>query len=70
MKIFKGLFLVLFLIFMSCSKESKVKDSYLLNKIILEIEERQSYDEDQYPLGLFSKEHYKKEAEYLSLIHI
>jgi uncharacterized protein (DUF885 family) len=49
---------------MSCSKESKVKDSYLLNKIILEIEERQSYDEDQYPLGLFSKEHYKKEAEY------
>ena len=64
MKIFKGLFLVLFLIFMSCSKESKVKDSYLLNKIILEIEEKQSYDEDQYPLGLFSKEHYKKEAEY------
>ena len=49
---------------MSCSKESKVKDSYLLNKIILEIEERQSYDEDEYPLGLFSKEHYKKEAEY------
>ena len=40
MKIFKGLFLVLFLIFMSCSKESKVKDSDLLNKIILEIEER------------------------------
>ena len=64
MKIFKGLFLVLFLIFMSCSKESQVKDSDLLNKIILEIEERQSYDEDQYPLGLFSKEHYKKEAEY------
>ena len=64
MKIFKGLFLVLFLIFMSCSKESKVKDSYLLNKIILEIEERESYDEDQYPLGLFSKGHYKKEAEY------
>ena len=64
MKIFKGLFLVLFLIFMSCSKESKVKDSDLLNKIILEIEERESYDEDEYPLGLFSKEHYKKEAKY------
>ena len=64
MKIFKGLFLVLFLIFMSCSKESKVKDSDLLNKIILEIEERESYDENEYPLGLFSKEHYKKEAKY------
>ena len=64
MKIFKGLFLVLFLIFMGCSKDSKVKDSGLLNEIILEIEERESYDEDEYPLGLFSKEHFKKEAEY------
>ena len=64
MKIFKGLFLVLFLLFMSCSKESQVKDSDLLNKIILEIEERESYDEVEYPLGLFAKEYFKKEAEY------
>ena len=64
MKIFKGLFLVLFLLFMSCSRESKFKDSDLLNKIILEIEERESYDENEYPLGLFSKEYYKKEAKY------
>jgi uncharacterized protein (DUF885 family) len=49
---------------MSCSKESQVKDSDLLNKIILEIEERESYDENEYPLGLFSKEYYKKEAKY------
>jgi uncharacterized protein (DUF885 family) len=49
---------------MSCSKESNVKDSGLLNEIILEIEERESYDEDEYPLGLFSKEYFKKEAEY------
>jgi len=49
---------------MGCSKDSKVKDSGLLNEIILEIEERESYDEDEYPLGLFSKEHFKKEAEY------
>ena len=64
MKIFKRLFLVLFLIFMSCSKDSKIKDSDLLNEIILEKEERESYDEDEYPLGLFSKEYFKKEAEY------
>lgn len=64
MKIFKGLFLVLFLLFMSCSKESKVKDSDLLNEIILEIEERESYDEVEYPLGLFAREYFKKEAEY------
>ena len=49
---------------MSCSKDSKIKDSDLLNEIILEIEERESYDEDEYPLGLFSKEYFKKEAEY------
>jgi uncharacterized protein (DUF885 family) len=64
MKIFKGVIVVLFLIFMSCSKDSNVKDSDLLNEIILEIEERKSYDEDKYPLGLFSKEHFKKESEY------
>ena len=64
MKIFKGVTVVLFLILMGCSKDSKVKDSGLLNEIILEIEERESYDEDEYPLGLFSKEHFKKEAEY------
>ena len=64
MKIFKGVIVVLFLIFMGCSKDSNVKDSDVLNEIILEIEERQSYDEDEYPLGLFSKEHFKKEAEY------
>ena len=64
MKIFKGVIVVLFLIFMGCSKDSKVKDTDLLNEIILEIEERESYDEDEYPLGLFSKEHFKKEAEY------
>ena len=64
MKIFKGLFLVLFLLFMSCSTVSKGKDSDLLNEIILEIEERESYDEVEYPLGLFSREYFKKEAEY------
>jgi uncharacterized protein (DUF885 family) len=49
---------------MSCSKDSKVNESELLNNIILEIEERESYDEEVYPLGLFSKEYFKKEAEY------
>jgi len=62
MKIFKGVIVLLFLIMLGCSKDSKVND--LLNKIIFEIEERESYDEDAYPLGLFSKEYFQKEAEY------
>ncbi len=64
MKIFKGVIVLLFLVILSCSKDSKVNDSDLLSAIILEIEERESYDEDTYPLGLFSKEYFKNEAEY------
>ena len=64
MKIFKGVIVLLFLVILSCSKDSKVNDSDLLSAIILEIDERESYDEDTYPLGLFSKEYFKKEAEY------
>lgn len=64
MKIFRGIALLLFLITLSCSKDNNVNDSELLSAIVLEIEERESYDEDAYPLGLFSKEYFKKEAEY------
>ena len=64
MKIFRCIPLLLFLITLSCSKDDEVKDSELLSAIILEIEERESYDEDAYPLGLFSKEYFKNEAEY------
>ncbi len=64
MKIFRCIPLLLFLITLSCSKDVEVKDSELLSAIILEIEERESYDEDAYPLGLFSKEYFKNEAEY------
>ena len=64
MKIFRCIPLVLFLIILGCSKDNKVNDSELLSAIILEIEERESYDEDAYPLGLFSKEYFKNEAEY------
>lgn len=50
-----------FLVLISCEKEC---DSENLSKIITEIEERESYDKDEFPLGIYTQEYYKAEAEY------
>ncbi|MCF6280163.1 MAG: DUF885 domain-containing protein [Flavobacteriaceae bacterium] len=50
-----------FLLLISCKKEC-VSDK--LSLIITEIDERKSYDKDEYPLGIYTEEHYKSEAEY------
>lgn len=64
MKIFVRVSLLLFLVLISCSKNSETSESEVLQTIINEMEERESYDENQYPLGLFSKEHFENEAIY------
>ena len=55
------LFLGIFLLLISCKTET---DSDQLSSIITEIDDRESYDEDEYPLGIYTKELYKSEAEY------
>ncbi|MBV1923306.1 MAG: DUF885 domain-containing protein [Flavobacteriaceae bacterium] len=57
-----GLFFILLSI--SCSKKVEDTSSEDLQAIITEIEERESYNEDDYPLGLFSKELFEQEAIY------
>ena len=64
MRIFVRVSFLIFLVLMSCSKNSKKSESEVLQAIITEMEERNSYDDDKYPLGLFSKEHFEKEATY------
>ena len=64
MKFFRNLTFFIGLVFMSFSINFKNPDSELLNKVITEIEERNTYDWKKYPLGLFSKEQFKKEANY------
>ncbi len=64
MKFFRNLAFLLGLVFMSFSINFENPDSELLNKVITEIEERNTYDWKRYPLGLFSKEQFKKEANY------
>lgn len=39
-----------------------------LNAVIQKYEEHKSYDTKQYPLGLFTKEHYGKEADFARLL--
>ncbi|MAB84352.1 MAG: DUF885 domain-containing protein [Cryomorphaceae bacterium] len=64
MKFFRNLAFFIGFVFMSFSINFENPDSELLNKVITEIEERNTYDWKKYPLGLFSKEQFKKEANY------
>ena len=64
MKFFRNLTFFIGFVFMSFSINFENPDSELLNKVITEIEERNTYDWKKYPLGLFSKEQFKMEANY------
>lgn len=64
MKFFKIIAMLILFFCFSC-KEQKQKDpSTLLHQITTEIEEREGYDKEAYPLGLFTKEYFKKESDF------
>lgn len=65
MRIFKVLFVVFF-IFTSCNsgEERCGNSSKELDIIIQSYERRESYDRNKYPLGLYTREYYKTEAEW------
>ncbi|HMB99443.1 MAG TPA: DUF885 domain-containing protein [Flavobacteriaceae bacterium] len=54
---------VIFLI-ISCSQEKSSNSSKELDKIITNYQDHKGYDEETYPLGVFTKEFYKAEAEF------
>ncbi len=65
MKIVKIIGIIILFLSYSCAKQSEEKTATdHLQEIITEIDERKGYDEDNYPLGLFTKEYYKQEADY------
>jgi len=64
MKFFRNLVFLIGLVLMSFSLDFEHPDSEILNKVISEIEDRNTFDWKKYPLGLFSKEQFKKEANY------
>lgn len=65
MKIYKILFIAFF-IFASCNHKNEKcgKSSTELTMLIKSYEDRKSYDRDKYPLGLYTREYYKAEADY------
>jgi uncharacterized protein (DUF885 family) len=59
--------IALLILTIGCAKHVKLDASEKLSSIIEEYEAHEAYDEDDYPLGLFTREFYKGEAEYAQL---
>lgn len=58
-------FLCLFLIILAAVPNVfGQNDSYKLNEIINQVQDRKSYDKTEYPLGIFTKAHYRREAQF------
>ncbi|WP_282080996.1 DUF885 domain-containing protein [Aquimarina algiphila] len=68
MKISKIIIITILLLNFGCAEKNEVKDkknpSDQLHAIITEIDERESYDREEYPLGIFTKEYFKTEADF------
>ena len=64
MKLFKITTLLCFLLILSCQQKETNNLSSELQKIINNYQDHEGYDDEAYPLGLFTKEHYKAEAEF------
>lgn len=66
MRLHKALLVALF-IFISCqngNKNCNQSSTEELENLIRSHQERESYDSEEYPLGLFTREYYQSEAEY------
>ena len=55
-----GVFLILIALFIKFSSNSSKE----LQEIITTFQDHESYDDNEYPLGLFTKEHYESEANF------
>lgn len=66
MRFFKLFLFVMFVSFCSCKQANeKCNSSRLeLESMIKSFEERESYDKEKYPLGIYTREFYKDEANY------
>ncbi|HSP83388.1 MAG TPA: DUF885 domain-containing protein [Gillisia sp.] len=62
MKLFPLFFLFLFLL--TFPQISAQIDSSKLGEIITQVQNRKSYDKKEYPLGIFTKDHYRREAQF------
>ena len=60
----KVLLIVILVCLLSCQNTTKNRASTQLADIIETFEDHEGYDKEEYPLGLFVKDHFKAEAEF------
>lgn len=63
MKFLKSLPLLFLVLICSCDNDQN-KASDTLVKVIKDYQDHEGYDEDEFPLGLFTKDYYESEAEF------
>lgn len=64
MRFSKIFFIGIIFLFFGCKTEADKNSSEALLEIIKSYDDRESYDEEQYPLGLYTKAHYKAYANF------
>ncbi|MBZ0328671.1 MAG: DUF885 domain-containing protein [Altibacter sp.] len=62
------LLLLLAILYMGCDDTKSEDNSSQLNSLIDEYQDHEGFDKEEYPLGLFTKEYYKSEAEFAATI--
>ena len=64
MRLVRIIFVALFVLFLGCKENVPESTETSLHDIIASFEDFESYDEETYPLGLYTKEHYQKESDF------
>ncbi len=64
MKLYNTIGILILVISFSCQKKTEKTPSETLAYISTEINDQKGYDEESYPLGLFTKEYYQQEADF------
>ncbi|MEQ6123120.1 DUF885 domain-containing protein [Pseudotenacibaculum sp. MALMAid0570] len=58
----------LFSLIISCADDGQNSSSKTLSRIIVNYQDHEGYDQKEYPLGLFTREYYKSEAQFAKLM--
>ncbi len=59
----RSLITLLILLF-CCANSFAQNETARLNEIIKQVQDRKSFDRDEYPLGIYAKEYYRREAQF------
>lgn len=63
-KLYRVIGIIILFSSLGCKEDQKPSYTEKLHTIISEVQERENYDKDKYPLGLFTKSYFNSEAEF------